>query len=234
MPVVKNNLFEDGDVPTGAELNQPYDDVATASGNIYSENTVDKWITIEHIADPNGLNSIYSFVYDGGTPEDITSTSYVPISNVLPIYSEVSLNYQPEQFEVLRVECSGLVGNNDVELTYDSTAFPPNGDRNYYAFRLSLFYNDGGPTSQLSLGEWGYSFTTMAGGTSRYFTGSNGVPENTGVPLAFQTFQFSALYIYPDAGGRTLEKIELQAKVNYSGNTLRISRNNIIAVRARR
>jgi len=235
MPIVKNNLFEDGDVPTGAELNQPYNDIATASANIDSENTADNWITIEHITDPNVLNSIYSFVYDGQTADDITSTSYVTIQNVAPNYSELTLNYQPDQFEVLRIECSGLVGNNDVEQTYDSTAVPPNGDRNYYAFRLALFYNDGGPTTQVSLGEWGYSFTTMAGGTSRYWTGNNGLPENTGVPLAYQTFQFSALYIYPGASGaRTLEKIELQAKVNYSGNILRIARNNIIAVRARR
>ena len=233
MPIVKNNLFEDGDVPTGAELNQPYDDVATASGNIDSENTADNWIT--HLTDPNVLNEIYDFVYDGTTADDITSTSYVTIQNVAPNNSEVALNYQPEQFEVLRVECSGLVANSEAEQTYDSTAVPPNGDRNYYAFRLSLFYNDGGPTSQLALGEWGYSFTTMAGGTSRYFTSSNGTPENTGVPLAYQTFQFSALHIYQGPSSvRTFEKIELQAKVNYSGNTLRITRNNIIAVRARR
>jgi len=234
MPIVKNNLFEDGDIPTGAQLNQPYDDVATASGNIDTENTADNWITIAHLQDPNALNQIYDFVYDGTTPEEITSTSYVPIQNVAPNYSEVTLNYQPEQYEVLRVECSGLVGNTTIENTYDSAALPPNGDRNYYAFRLSLFYNDGGPTSQLTIGEWGYSFTTMAGGTSRYETSANGQPENTGVPLSYQTFQFSGLYIENAGAGRTLEKIELQAKVNYSGNTLRITRNNIIAVRARR
>jgi len=235
MPIVKNNLFEDGDVPTGAELNQPYDDVATASGNIDSENTADNWITIAHVRNPGALNQIYDFVYDGNTADDITSTSYVTIQNVAPNNSEVALNYSPDQFEILRVECSGLVANSDVEQTYDSGAAPPNGDRNYYAFRLALFYNDGGPTTQISLGEWGYSFTTMAGGTSRYLTTSNGLPQNTGVPLAYQTFQFSAVYMYPGASGfRTFEKIELQAKVNYSGNTLRITRNNIIAVRARR
>jgi hypothetical protein len=234
MAIVKNNLFEDGDIPTGAELNQPYDDVATASGALDPQNTADNWITIAHVLDPNAFNQIYDFVYDGQTADNINSTSYVPIQNVAPNYSEVILNYQPEQYEVLRVECSGLVTTNEAEATYDAAALPPNGDRNYYAFRLSLFYNDGGPTSQLTLGEWGYSFTSMAGGTSRYWTTNNGLPNETGVPLAYQTFQFSALYIENAGVGRTLEKIELQAKVNYSGNTLAVGRNNIVAVRARR
>lgn len=231
MPIVKNNLFENGDIPTAAELNQPYDDAATASANLDTDNVADNWITISHVNNFQDLNRLYFYKYDDQTAAEITSTSYVTINNA-PNYSIVNLGYQPEVGEVLRVESCGLQANSEAEQTYDSTS-ATRGDRNYYAFRLSLFYNDGGATSQLILGEWGYTFTSMAGGNSRSWTTNNGLPYNTGVPLAYQTFQFSCLH-RNQVFGRTFEKIELQAKVNYGGNTLRITRNNIIAVRAQR
>lgn len=132
------------------------------------------------------------------------------------------------------VESSGLVTNIEATKTYD-TGLPAGtrGDCNYYAFQLLLYYNDGGPTQTLSLGEWGYSFTS-SGGDGRFYTAAPGLPEETGVPLAFQTFQFSTVLRYNGAPGtRTYEKIALQAKVNDIANTLKVSRNNIIAVRGR-
>ncbi len=237
MAIVKNNFFEDGDVPTAAELNQPYDDAATATATLGPENVADNWITIKHInAQPAGVfNKLFKFIYSGTSQFSTNSTSYVTVDSTGANPSEVILGYQPEQQEIYRVECSGLVTNINAEQTYDSTAGPPNGDRNYYAFRLLLTYDDGAGPLTLSLGEWGYSFTTMAGGTSRYWTSSNGQPKDTGVPLGFQTFQFSKVFKHNGAtGSRTFTKIELQSKVNYNGNTLKVSRNNIVVVRATR
>ena len=237
MAIVKNNFFEDGDVPTAAELNQPYDDAATVTATLGPENVADNWITVKHInAQPAGVfNKLYKFIYEGTSQFSTTSTSYVTVNSTGANPSEVILGYQPEQHEIYRVECSGLVTNIDATQTYDSTAGPPSGDRNYYAFRLLLTYDDGAGPLTLNLGEWGYSFTSMAGGTSRYYTAANGLAENTGVPLGYQTFQFSKVFKHNGAtGARTLTKIELQAKVNYNGNTLKVSRNNIVVVRATR
>jgi len=49
MAIVKNNFFEDGDVPTAAELNQPYDDAAVVTATLGPENVADNWITVKHI-----------------------------------------------------------------------------------------------------------------------------------------------------------------------------------------
>jgi len=232
MAIVKNNLFEDGDIPTAAELNQPYNDAATVSQNLDTDNTADNWITIAHLASQTGINQLFNFSYTGTSPEAITSASYVPIQNATGAISSVALNYTPELNEILRVECCGLQSASEATQTYDSTS-AIKGDRNYYAFRLVLFYNDGGATTFLTLGEWGYTFTSMAGGNSRYFSTNNGLANETGCALGYQTFQFSCAHLNK-AGSRTYEKIELQAKVNYTGNTLRLTRNQIIAVRAQR
>ena len=232
MAIVKNNLFEDGDIPTAAELNQPYNDAATVSQNLDTDNTADNWITVAHLASQTGINQLFNFSYTGTAPEAITSASYVPIQNDGGAISSVALNYAPELNEILRVECCGLQAASEATQTYDSTS-ATKGDRNYYAFRLVLFYNDGGATTFLTLGEWGYTFTSMAGGNSRYFSTNNGLANETGCALGYQTFQFSCAHLNK-AGSRTYEKIELQAKVNYTGNTLRLTRNQIIAVRAQR
>ena len=46
MPIVTNNVWQEGDVPTATELNQPYDGVAAA--NITPDNTKDNWVTYHH------------------------------------------------------------------------------------------------------------------------------------------------------------------------------------------
>ncbi len=232
MAIVKNNLFEDGEIPTAAQLNQPYDDAATITQDLDTDNTDDNWITINHLASQTGINQLFSFNYTGNVQEEITSASYVPIQNDGGAYSIATLGYAPEVNEILRVESCGLQSASIATQTYDSTS-ATRGDRNYYAFRLVLFYNDGGATTFLTLGEWGYTFTSMAGGNSRVWTTNNGLAKETGVPLAYQTFSFSCVHINK-AVGRTFEKIELQAKVNYTSNTLKLTRNNIIAVRGQR
>ncbi len=234
MGTVKNNFFVDDEVPTAAELNQPYDDAATQTADIDADNVSENWITNYHFTGQSSCNQLYDHTYTGDTEDVINSTSYVTIDTTGSDAAEVTLNYQPDRYEVLRVEASALVSRIGANSTYDSST-ATRGDRNYYAFRLLLTYNDGGASTTTTIGEWGYSFTSMAGGNRRSFTATDGLPDETGVPLAFQTVQFSTFYRYNGAPGtRTFEKIELQAKVNYGSNNLRLTRNNIIAVRARR
>lgn len=233
MPTVSNNVWYEGEVPTAAELNAPYDAIATASAGLNGDNCKDNWITIYHFG-TEPCNNLYSFVYDGTSDFSTSSTSYVTINSTGVNPSEITLNYVPNQYEVLRIEISGLVTDIDAAVTYD-TALPAGqrGNPNYYAFRLLLTYNDGGGNLTQSIGEWGYSFTT-AGGDGRYYTTLPGDPEETGVPLGFQTFQASTLYLYTGTTGvRTLVKLELQAKVYDASNVLKVSRNNIVAVRAK-
>lgn len=234
MPLITNTVWNEGDIPTAAALNAPYDSAATASAAVDGDNCKDNWITIFHFGSGNPCNNLYSFVYDGTSEFSTSSTSYVTINSTGVNPAEVSLNYAPNQYEVLRLEASGLVTNIDAAVTYDETL--PAGSRgnpNYYAFRLLLTYNDGGGNLTTSLGEWGYSFTS-AGGDGRYYTTLPGDPEETGVPLGYQTFQFSTLYTYTGTTGvRTLVKVELQAKVYDNTNVLKVDRNNIIAVRAK-
>lgn len=235
MAIVKNNFFIDDEVPTAAELNQPYDDAATQTADIDADNVSENWITNYHFTNTNSCNVLYDHIYDGVSEFSSSSTSYVTIDSTGSDPAEVTLNYSPDQYEVLRVEASALVTNIEADQTYDSTT-ATRGDWNYYAFRLLLTYNDGGASSTITLGEWGYSFTSMAGGDRRDNNVANGLPGLTGVPLGFQTVQFSTFNRYNGSSGtRTYEKIELQAKINRgTGNVLKVSRNNIIAVRARR
>lgn len=234
MPIVKTNLWEEGDVPTAAQLNAPYNDSQTATADIDALNTRDNWITVHHFNNANPCNILFDFVYDGTSDFQTSSTSYVLIDSTGVDPAKIDLNYSPNQYEVLRIEASGLVDDIEAINTYDNTL--PAGQRgnpNYYAFQILLYYNIGGGTLTTSLGEWGYSFTS-AGGDGRYYTAVNGAPENTGVPLAYQTFQFStALVNTLTAGSITYEKLELRCKVYDGANTLSITRNNMIAVRAR-
>lgn len=234
MSIVKTNLWEEGDVPAAAALNAPYDAVATASASIDTSNTKDNWITVEHFATGTPCNELYDFIYDGTSQFSTSSNTYVTVNSTGANPSICLLSYQPNQYEVLRIECSGMVTNIEAISTYDNTL--PVGERgnpNYYAFRLLLTYDDGAGAVTTSLGEWGFSFTS-SGGDGRYYTTNNGTPEETGVPIGFQTFQFSTLLRYTGAPAtRTYTSITLQAKVYDVTNTLKVSRNNIIAVRGK-
>ena len=232
MPIVNTNYFQEDDVPTAVQLNQPFNDLATASAGIEPINTAPNWVTRKHMSDSATVcNDIYSKIDDATSSFTTSSTTYVTINN--SSLTEVTLNYQPEQYEILRANASGLVTGIDVNINFNDQL--PAGDKgkpNYYAFQLLLEYNEGGPTQQLSLGEWGYSFTNLSGGRS--YTTNGGTSVRTGTPIAFQTFQFSTLYRYNGASGtRTYEKLILQCKVYDASNTLAISRNAAYAIRAK-
>lgn len=228
MAIVETNFFQDDDVPTAAQLNAPYDALATASADIEFDNTSPNWITRQHIVDtatPGEFNEIYSKVDNTTGDFTTSSTAYVTVSNGSA--TEVTLNYQPQQFEILRINASGLVTNIDANEQFNALHL---GKPNYYAFRLLLHYNDGGGTLSETLGEWGYSFTTSSG--TRFFTGTgSGTNLRAATPIGFQTFQFSTLYKNTAASGRTLEKVILQCKVFDNSNVLAISRNAVYCIR---
>jgi len=232
MTIIKTNFFEEDDIPTAAQLNQPFVDLATASADIQPENTAQNWITRAHMSPTLACNKLYSFKYEGTGPFATSSTSYVTINNGSA--SEATLNYAPNKYEILRIEASGLVTDIDCQISYDNTDTGNEGKHNYYAFQLLLTYNDGAGSLTTSLGEWGYSFTTSTG-VARYWTTNTGVVSNTGTPLGYQTFQFSTTLQYTGtSGARTYEKISLQTKVYNASNKLKVTRNNIVAVMAMR
>jgi hypothetical protein len=231
MTIVDTNFFQDDDVPTATQLNQPFNDLATASANIAADNSAPNWITRKHMFDGvvTPCNQLYSQIDNAGTHFTTTSTSYVTINN--SALTEVTLNYSPNQNEILRVNASGLVTEIDVNVNYDNAlAAGSKGKPNYYAFQILLEYNDGGGTLTETLGEWGYSFTNLSAG--RYFTGTSDTDIRSGTPIGYQTFQFSTLTKYTGVTGtRTYEKLKLQCKVFDANNTLAISRNALYAIR---
>ena len=232
MPIVSQNLWEEGDVPTAAALNAPYIGVELASQVLDTENTKDNWITIKHFATGKPCNELFDKIYDGTSQFSTNSTSYVTIDSAGGDPTECVLNYTTNDNEIIRIEASALVTNIEATKSFD-TALPvgTRGDCNYYSFRLLLYYNTGGPTLTLSLGEWGYSFTSSCG-EGRYYDASAGTIENTGVPIGFQTVQFSTVF-RSNSPGVVYEKVALQVQVNDAANTVKVSRNNVIAIRGR-
>ena len=232
MPIVKQNLWEEGDVPQAAALNGPYDGIATASTAIDQSNTKDNWITIKHFATGKPCNELFDKIYDGTSQFSTNSTTYVTIDSAGGDPTECVLNYTTNNNEIIRVEASALVTNIEATKSFD-TALPvgTRGDCNYYSFRLLLYYNVGGGTLTLSLGEWGYSFTSSCG-EGRYYDAVPGTIENTGVPIGFQTVQFSTVF-RANSPGVNYEKVALQVQVNDAANTVKVSRNNVIAIRGK-
>ena len=152
MAIVKTTLLEDGDKPSAADLNAPYDSAATISADLEADNAGGNWITAYHMNDTTrACNRLFSFSYDGTVADVITSTSYVTVNNGSD--SEVTINQSFNDHDVLRVECSGLVTAIDVNDVFDNTqSGQARGQDNYYAFQLLLTYNDGGGSSTVSFG----------------------------------------------------------------------------------
>lgn len=228
MSTVKPFIVEEEAVPTASELNSTYDSLVTASGTIDTDNTATGWMTLKHINPvANRFNKLYYFEDDTTTEESINSSSWVTLTSTEGD-CEVVLDYQPEQYEVLRIQASGLVSASEAVNDYDHVG-TDTGKPNYYAFRLLLTYTDGSGSHTTSIGEWGYSFTTS--GLDRNETTLGTVP-NSSTPICWQTFQFSTLYIYNGAPSTTtLDKIELQASVFDTANTLAITRRSLTVVR---
>lgn len=219
MPVSKKH-YEQGTIPTAAELNQPYTDLATESASVDEENTASGWATVAHFdTSAQQCNRLYKYVNETTGTVTISGTSYATVS-IGGLAAEIDLTgFEPDQYEATRFCASGLI--RQTSITND------NDDDNYYAFRLLLTYNDGAGDVTETIGEWGYSLTNRA-----LTTELTGV---TGDQIQYQTFQFSAVRRYDGATGtREYKKIELQCKVNLGTNSVNVSRHQIFVISGRR
>lgn len=235
MPIVLKPRYEPDEVPTAADLNAPYDDLGLASTAISDVNTASGWMTLKHIdKSSNQANSIFHYQNSTTVSTSYNSTTFTTISQG-GNPAQVTLNFQPKQWETLRLQMSGLVSEVEVTDDYDYagggvpyTTGPNKGKPNYYAFRILLTYNDGGPSTTTVCGQWGYSFTTSA--YEKYFVDFLG----EGTSIQWQTFQGSTLIQYNGATGtRTYEKAELQVAVFNAANTVKIARHQLQAIRAK-
>jgi len=235
MSIVIKPRYEPDEVPSAADMNAPYDSLATASTSVGGVNTASGWITLAHIdTSVHQANAVYYYQNDTSVSTSYNSSTFTTISQG-GNNAEVALSYQPKQWEMARVHFSGLVADVEVDIDYDYldpggappyVTGPNKGKPNYYAFRLLLSYNDGGATQYEVLGEWGYSFTTSA--YEKYYVDKYG----TGTSIQWQTFQGSTCFQYNGAtGGRTYEKIELQVAVFHNLNTVNIKRHQIQVIR---
>ena len=235
MSIVNKEFYEAGEILTAADLNKPYDDLVTASGQINDTNCATGFITLKHMdTSVQNCNQFYFYQNPTYTQQPYTLSTWTTISDgVTPC--EVALNYAPEQYEILRVDGGGLVAEVECIDDFDYAGPPyvpgPNlGKPNYYAFRIVLNYNDGAGTLQKILGYWGYSFTSNS--YEKYYTAK----LNTDFAHQFQPFAFSDIEQYTGTTGvRTYEKLILQVAVFQSGiNTVNISRHQLHAIRGMR
>jgi len=233
MPIVEKEVFEPDEIPTAAQLNAAYDDLAVASADIDETNQGAGWLTFKHLDSPSTLfpiNKLYNYFHDGSVARTYTNTTYDSVKSPAPASTpcEVTLNYFPKDNEIIRIHISGLVGQNTVVQDYDFVGTNL-GKPNYYAFRIKLTYSDsGGPDTSLIAGYWGYSFTTN--GLNRYDTSGGQGPE-----INWQTFQASTIVKYTGTTGvREYKKATLEVALFDSANTLSITRHQIQVVQAKR
>lgn len=217
---VKKEHYQQGTVPKAADLNQPYDDLATESASVDSDNTASGWATISHFdLSAQQCNRLYDFSYDGVGVDTIGVATYTTVN--VTSAAEIDLTgFFPDQYEATRFCASGLVRGTTIATDLDAA--------NYYAFRLLLTYSDGGGSDvTTTIGEWGYSLTARSLVTD--------LASGTAESIKYQTFQFSAVRRYDGAtGNRQYKKLELQCKVNDATNSVDVSRHQIFVVSGRR
>ena len=224
MPTVSKTHYEHGTTLTATELNQPYDDLATASADVDSDNTGSGWMTRKHFSSSAtfSVNRCYLYESTSETPKNITSTSWIDLENAAadPAEIDLGLGFQAEDGECLRLSASGMVGETTLG---DVNA---EGADNYYAFRIRLRYDAGAGDVDVTVREWGYSFTSRARNT-----------EESGMTFAtskiqWQTFQFSTIYQVP-ADNVNIKKVWLQVCVHTTGYEVEIGRHQLFLIGGR-
>lgn len=223
MSTISKTQYVEGQTPTAAQLNAPYD--ALASSTINDDNTASGWITRKHMVSSPNINSIAFYENPTTSQTTYNNTSYTTITQG-GNPAEITMSVFPEQYEVMRFHACGLTGKHTVSTDYDGSLGSPNVAKpGYYAFSLLLTYNDGGGDLTQVLGEWGYGFTARGHVTEQ----SSGTAD----PINWQTFQFSAYLRYNGApGAREYKKVELQVKVFDASNSVAITRHQLYALRA--
>jgi hypothetical protein len=77
---INNRKFRDGETPTAAQLNQPYDDLAAET--LREINTKPNWATRAHFnASGTKANEVFFFNNDTSTGFTTQSTSYVLVNS---------------------------------------------------------------------------------------------------------------------------------------------------------
>lgn len=222
---IKFTNFREGDTPTAAQLNKPYDDLATET--ITEANTKPNWATRAHFnqdANASLANKVFFYNNDTSTGATTTSTSYVLV-NAGGSNSDLVINTAIDQGELVRVQTSGILG--DVLIVDDGDGTNATASYNCIGLRLRITFNTGGGSTTETLAECGYSFTSRARLTN----------DSTGLDSAlwWRNFMFSGVW-RAAADNTTIEKVVLEFKVGPNGgagNRADITRNNITAILVR-
>ena len=233
MPLITNKTtFEPGDVPTASQLNAPYDSLASVSDDIDGTNTATGWITWRHTEAGNTgfpvANQLFQYANPTTTETLYNSTSYTTITQG-GNPAEITLNITPEIGECVRFSASGMTGDHTVTIDYDYAGLPGGnkGKPNFYAFRLLLNATIGGVPTPITLGEWGYSFTTKKTGNLTSTLTSQISPNINWQPFAFST-------TYRPTVVMLMNNVQLQVKVFSNANSVSIERHQLYAIRAKR
>jgi hypothetical protein len=222
MAIINNDGFEEGDVPTAARLNAPYD--ALASSDVDPENTKPNWATRYHFnrnAPNKFANELLMDEYTGIAKFVTTSTSYVTVSNA-GNPAEIVANKAVNDDAVLRFQTSGIIAEPIVNDDGDGT--DAEASYNCMGFRLLMTYSVGGGSLTEVVAECGYSYNRR----SRLTNDSTGLDA----ALWYRSFSFSGIFPVTQPNF-VFQKVELQVKAGPNGganNAVSIERNNIILV----
>ena len=215
--------FKEGDTPTAAELNKPYDDLAAET--LTEDNTKPNWATRAHFnSSGTKANQVFFFNNDTSTGFTTQSTNYVLV-NSAGTPSRLTINSTINNGQLVRVKTNGIIGN--VVVNDDGDGTNATASYNCIGLRLRITFNTGGGSTTETLAECGYSFNRRA----RLTNDSTGLDD----ALWWRNFMFSGLW-RATADNTQIEKIELEVKVGPNGganNQADITRTNITAILVR-
>ena len=213
MALITKKYFEGGEKLTAANLNAPYDTLASTT--VQGVNTADKWANRDYIneAGPD-LNKVYHDYNNGATPFSTNSTTSVVVTNGADART-ITATHTCVNPCLLRVWADGTIGIPIWEVKDYSGANPPH---NLYQLTLLVTFNTTS-TRRIHYGNW--SFSALSGVTGF------GAPAASPGTINYRNFGISGATLFQ--AGDVINKIELLAKVGNAGNTLVIGRNVLFA-----
>tara|TARA_R110001632_G_scaffold17323_1_gene55018 strand:- start:520 stop:1176 length:657 start_codon:yes stop_codon:yes gene_type:complete len=209
MALINKKYFEGGEKLTAANLNAPYDTLASTT--VQGVNTADKWANRDYIneAGPD-LNKVYHDYNNGATPFSTNSTSSVVVTNGADART-ITTTHTCVNRCLLRVWADGTIGIPTYEQKDYSGGNPP---KNLYQFTLQVTFN-GSSVRRIHYGNW--SFGALSGVLG------NGAPAAAQSTINYRNFGISGATLFQP--GDVINKIELLAKVGDAANTIVIGRN---------